>query len=136
VRHAPIACISAVAVGLLLSPAKATAPEAEQISIGAALLFLRVPEQPAPGKPWLWVAEFFGVDKELEDALFANGWYIAYVRVAEQFGSPWSMDQWAKAYDELHRKRGLAAKPAVLALSRGDSMRWLGCDATRTAPAP
>jgi pimeloyl-ACP methyl ester carboxylesterase len=110
-----------------LAEAEVTTAESEQIDVDGVSLFLRVPEHPAPGRPWLWVAEFFGVDRTLEDALLAAGWHVAYVRVADQFGSPWSMDQWDKAYDELHGRRGLAAKPALLGLSRGGlyALAWL-----------
>lgn len=106
---------------------QASSAHTEEIDLGAAPLFLRVPEHPATGKPWLWVAEFFGVDKALEDALLDRGWHVAYVRVADQFGSAWSMDQWDKAYEQLHGQRGLAAKPAILALSRGGlyALSWL-----------
>jgi pimeloyl-ACP methyl ester carboxylesterase len=103
------------------------AEQTEEIALTGAPLFLRVPEHPAPGKPWLWVAEFFGADKELEDVLLAGGWHIAYVRAADQFGSAWAMDRWGQAYEELHTRRGLAAKPALLALSRGGlyALAWL-----------
>lgn len=122
-----VATRGAVAASLLWAPAGATAAEAEEIDLGGAPLFLRVPANPAPGRPWLWVAEFFGVDRELEDALLAAGWHVAYVRVADQFGSDWSMDRWASAYDELHGRRGLSAKPVLLALSRGGlyALAWL-----------
>jgi len=110
-----------------LAEAEAITAETEEIDVGGAPLFLRAPEHPAPGRPWLWVAEFFGVDRALEDALLAAGWHVAYVRVADQFGSPWSMDQWEKAYNELHGRRGLAAKPVLLGLSRGGlyALAWL-----------
>jgi pimeloyl-ACP methyl ester carboxylesterase len=115
------------ASGSALSGASPQEQRIEEISLGPAPLFLRVPAQPAPGKPWLWVAEFFGVDKPLEDALLDMGWHVAYVRVADQFGSAWAMDQWEKAYDELHGQRGLSAEPAILAISRGGlyALSWL-----------
>lgn len=115
------------AFGSAASGASSEEARIEEITLGPAPLFLRVPEQPAPGKPWLWVAEFFGVDQSLEDVLLSKGWHVAYVRAADQFGSSWAMDQWEKAYDELHGRRGLSAKPAILALSRGGlyALSWL-----------
>lgn len=108
-------------------PVSRAADQTEELTLNGAALFLRIPERPAPGKPWLWVAEFFGVDKNLEDALLAEGWHVAYVRAADQFGSAWAMDRWEQAYEELHIKRGLAARPAILALSRGGlyALAWL-----------
>ena len=107
--------------------ARAGADRIEEIDLGGVPLFLRIPDEPAPSKPWLWIAEFFGHQKDVEDAMVAKGWHVAYVRVADNFGSDWSMDQWEKAYDELHGKRGLAAKPAIWAISRGGlyALAWL-----------
>ena len=42
-----------------------------------------------------------------------------YVKVSNQFGSPRAMAAWEKAYAELHGRRGLSARPALLAISRG-----------------
>jgi pimeloyl-ACP methyl ester carboxylesterase len=105
----------------------ASAAQTEEIDLGGVPLFLRVPDNPAPGKPWVWVAEFSGHQKDVEDALLAKGWHVAYVRVADQFGSPWAMDKWEKAYQELTAQRGLAAKPALWAISRGGlyALNWL-----------
>ena len=117
-------CCAFLAASSLPSPAS---DRTEEIALTGAPLFLRVPKQPAPGKPWLWVAEFFGVEKDLEDALLAAGWHVAYVRAADQFGSAWAMDRWEQAYEEIHTRRGLAAKPAILAISRGGlyALAWL-----------
>jgi pimeloyl-ACP methyl ester carboxylesterase len=105
----------------------ASAAQTEEIDLGGAPLFFRVPDNPAPGKPWVWVAEFSGHQKGVEDALLAKGWHVAYVRVADQFGSPWAMDKWERAYDELTARRGLAAQTAIWAISRGGlyALSWL-----------
>lgn len=99
----------------------------ERIKLGGAQLVLRVPDQPAPGQPWLWIAEFPGQHKLVEDAMLARGWQVAYVRVPNEFGSPSAMDMWEKAYKELRKNRGLAAKPAIWAYSRGGlyALSWL-----------
>lgn len=112
----------------LLSPPfgfAADAPKAspksttEKITIAGKTLILTVPAEPAPGKPWLWVGEFPGHLRSLEAGLVAKGWHIAHVYVSNQFGSPNAMAVWEKAYEELHGKRGLAARPALLGISRG-----------------
>ena len=91
----------------------------EQITIEGKTLSLRIPAEPAPGKPWLWIGEFAGHLRSLESGLVAKGWHIAYVSVSNQFGSPGAMAVWEKVYDELHGKRGLAPRPALLGISRG-----------------
>lgn len=91
----------------------------ENLTIDGKTLTLKVPAQAAPGKPWLWVGEFAGHLRTLEDGLVAKGWHVAYVNVSNQFGSPAAMAVWEKVYEELHGKRGLAARPALLGISRG-----------------
>ncbi len=91
----------------------------EKIPIEGTTLGLKVPAQAAPGKPWLWVGEFAGHLGSLENGLVAKGWHVAWVNVSNQFGSPRAMAVWEKVYEELHGKRGLAARPALLGISRG-----------------
>lgn len=94
-------------------------PTVEKITIEGKQLTLKVPADAAPGKPWLWVGEFGGHLRSLEAGLIAKGWHVAHVNVSNQFGSPASMAIWEKVYEELHGKRGLSAKPALLGISRG-----------------
>jgi len=91
----------------------------EKITIEGKTLILKVPAEAAPGKPWLWVGEFGGHLRSLEDGLVAKGWHVAYVGISDQFGSPESMAVWEKVYEELHGKRGFSARPALLGISRG-----------------
>lgn len=91
----------------------------ENIPIEGKMLSLTVPAEAAPGKPWLWVGEFPGHLRSLEAGLVAKGWHVAYVNVRNQFGSPNAMAVWEKVYEELHGRRGLAARPALLGISRG-----------------
>lgn len=108
--------IALLAVALCASASSATV---EKFKIDGKAVTLKVPDQAAPGKPWLWVGEFGGHLKSLEDGLVEKGWSVAYVNISNQFGSPASMTVWEKLYDELHGKRGLSAKPALLGISRG-----------------
>jgi pimeloyl-ACP methyl ester carboxylesterase len=94
-------------------------PAVEKLTIDGKAVTLKVPEVAADGKPWLWVGEFGGHLKSLEDGLVEKGWHVVYVSVSNQFGSPRAMATWEKVYDELHGKRGLAARPALLGISRG-----------------
>lgn len=97
----------------------ASAATVEKFSIEGKAVTLHVPNQAAAGKPWLWVGEFGGHLKSLEAGLVEKGWHVVYVSISNQFGSPASMEVWDKVYDELHGKRGLSAKPALLGISRG-----------------
>ncbi len=91
----------------------------EKFSIDGHEVTLKVPVKAADGHPWLWVGEFAGHLKTLEDGLVEKGWHVAYVNVSNQFGSARAMATWEKLYQELHEKRDLSARPALLGISRG-----------------
>jgi pimeloyl-ACP methyl ester carboxylesterase len=99
--------------------AVASAATVEKLTIDGKAVTVKVPTQAAPGKPWLWVGEFGGHLKKLEDGLVEKGWHVVYVGVSNQFGSARSMATWEKVYAELRTQRGLSAKPALLGISRG-----------------
>ena len=105
-------------LGLAFS-AVCSAATVEKLTIDDKAVTVKVPAQAAPGKPWLWVGEFGGHLKKLEDGLVEKGWHVAYVGVSNQFGSARAMGVWEKVYAELTAKRGLSAKPALLGISRG-----------------
>lgn len=106
-------------VSLILPVALGAAAPAEKFVIEGKNVTLKVPDEAAPGKPWLWVGEFAGHLRTLEDGLLQKGWHVAYVSVSNQFGSAGAMTIWDKLYEELHGKRGLSAKPALIGISRG-----------------
>jgi hypothetical protein len=91
----------------------------EKFTVEGKNVTLKVPDHAAPGKPWLWVGEFAGHLRTLEDGLVEKGWHVASVGVSNLFGSSAAMQVWEKVYQELHEKRGLGAKPALLGISRG-----------------
>ncbi|MEI8122284.1 MAG: GDSL-type esterase/lipase family protein [bacterium] len=101
------------------APTMPKPPTTETLVIANRKLSLKVPVTPAPGRPWLWVGEFGGHLGNLEDALVERGWHVAYFAFPNQYGAPAAMDAWDKVYEELNGKRGLAAKPALLGISRG-----------------
>lgn len=106
-------------LALLCSALVASAATVETFSIDGKSVTLKVPDQPAAGKPWLWVGEFGGHLKSLEQGLVEKGWHVVYVGVSNQFGSPASMQVWEKLYAEMREKRALSPKPALLGISRG-----------------
>jgi len=109
--------IIALAGFLLCAPSHAGTQE--NFMIDGANVSLKVPAVAADGKPWLWIGEFAGHLRSLEAGLVEKGWHVAYVSQGNKFGSPGAMAVWEKLYTELHEKRGLSAKPALLGISRG-----------------
>ena len=104
---------------LLALCSSASASTVEEISLAGKPVTIKVPDQPAPGNPWLWVGEFPGQLKAFQEGLVEKGWHVVHVGVSNQFGSPRAMEVWEKVYEEMHGKRGLSAKPALLGISRG-----------------
>ncbi len=78
-----------------------------------------VPEQPAPGKPWIWRARFWGHEPQTDLALLENGYHVVYMDVANLFGNPEAVAHWNVFYDFLTQKHGFASRPALEGFSRG-----------------
>ena len=104
---------------LLALVAPLHAAPAEKLTIDGHTVNIKVPDKAAPGNPWLWVGEFGGHLKSLEDGLVERGWHVVYVSASNLFGSTRAMDLWDKVYDQLRTQRGLAPRPALLGISRG-----------------
>ena len=77
------------------------------------------PKQAAPGRPWIWRAEFFDHRPEADVALLEKGWHLVFIEVGNTFGCPSAMAHWDVFYRELTEKYGLSRKPALEGLSRG-----------------
>ena len=103
---------------LALATGLRAAPTETRWEIDGRQAVLRVPDKPAAGHPWLWVAEFPGHLGGFEEAMLARGWHVAHVRRPDQFGSTAAMATWERLHAELVA-RGLSAKPAILGISRG-----------------
>ncbi|HEY3322614.1 MAG TPA: alpha/beta hydrolase [Planctomycetota bacterium] len=78
-----------------------------------------VPKEAAPGKPWIWRAEFFGHEPQGDIALLGKGWHVVHnANAAGQYGGPKGVAVWDAAYAYL-TKNGLSAKPVLEGFSRG-----------------
>ncbi len=77
------------------------------------------PAKALPGKPWAWRGEFFGAFANADVALVNQGWHLVYMSVPDLFGAPKAVAHWEKFYDVLVKEHGLAARPALIGLSRG-----------------
>ena len=84
----------------------------------AVLVF---PPHAAPGKPWVWRAEWFGDAHapQASLALVARGWHLAYLQASDLYGAPVAM----KLFDAFHRRLtseyGLSPKVVLEGVSRG-----------------
>lgn len=78
-----------------------------------------LPKEPAKGNPWIWRAEFFDHHPEIDLALIAKGYHLAYLNVGNTFGCPSAMDKFDAFYTLLTTKHGLSPRPVLEGLSRG-----------------
>lgn len=78
-----------------------------------------VPKEAAKGRPWIWRARFFGHEPQTEIALLEKGFHVAYVDVADLFGSPKAIDRWDRFYEYLTESHGFSKKTVLEGLSRG-----------------
>src|ERR1039458_4131919 len=77
------------------------------------------PRNPAPGKPWLWRARFWGHRPEVDLALLDKGFHLVYMDVVEMLGNRQAVEHWNHFYDLVTRQYGLAPKVALEGMSRG-----------------
>ncbi len=78
-----------------------------------------VPDETADGNPWIWRARFFGHEPQLDIAFLKMGYHIAYVDVADLFGSKEAVARWNSFYEYLTASRGFAKKMILEGFSRG-----------------
>lgn len=78
------------------------------------------PERALAGNPWSWCLIFPDAFTERCAApqLVSRGFHHAFLDVGNTFGAPAALARLARFHDELVR-RGLAAKPALIGISRG-----------------
>jgi pimeloyl-ACP methyl ester carboxylesterase len=77
------------------------------------------PREVAQGKPWLWRARFWGVEPQTEIALLNKGFHLAYIDVANLYGSPKAVARFDLLYAHLTQTVGLSKRPALMGFSRG-----------------
>lgn len=77
------------------------------------------PKQALPGNPWVWRASFPDWHTDMDSILLTKGFYVAYVSVDDQYGSPQSLQVWDKFYNYLTTKMSFAPGVALEAVSRG-----------------
>lgn len=80
---------------------------------------LIVPNNPLPGKPWLWRARFPDWHTEADSILISEGFHLAYINTDNQFGSPNAIKIWDDFYDFLTLDLKLQKKVSLMGVSRG-----------------
>lgn len=95
-------------------------------NVGGRGALLVVPKNPAPGKPWIWRTEFFGIDPQADIALLGEGVHVAYIGVGGLFGAPVALDAMDKFYDYVIKTYGLNSKVVMEGFSRGGlyALNW------------
>ena len=78
-----------------------------------------VPKKAAEGKPWIWRAEFFDHEPQVDVALLERGWHLCFINVGNTFGCPSAMKHWDAFHEYLTKEHGLSQRPALEGLSRG-----------------
>lgn len=77
------------------------------------------PKTPAEGKPWIWRTEFFDHQPQVDLALLARGWHVAYMDARDMYGSRKAMGLFNELYAHLVIHAGLAKRVVMEGFSRG-----------------
>src|SRR5882762_5370312 len=77
------------------------------------------PAIPLEGNPWIWRASFPDWHTDMDSNLLVKGFYVAYINVDDQYGSPPAMMVWDRCYQYLVDTIALSAKVSLEAISRG-----------------
>lgn len=93
--------------------------ERHDLQVDGCAAIVVEPRDAAPGNPWIWRAEFFDHRPELDLALLARGWRLAFIDVGNTFGAPSAMKRWDAFYALLTGTYRLSKRPVLEGLSRG-----------------
>jgi pimeloyl-ACP methyl ester carboxylesterase len=94
-----------------------------------------LPKEPAPGKPWIWRALFWDHEPQVDVALLNKGFHLVYMDGPDMYGSPATVACWNAFYKELTEKHGFAKKVVIEGLSRGGliSYNWSAANPDKVA---
>lgn len=77
------------------------------------------PENPLPGNPWIWRAEFLGAFDSVDMELVRRGWHLAYHQVSDMYGCPESIEMMKKFFDYAVSEFSLEHRTILFGFSRG-----------------
>lgn len=81
--------------------------------------FITKPTAPASGRPWVWRISFPDYHAEVDLELLRSGWAVGYIECLDMLGCDAALALMDRFYEEMTTNRGMAAKPAFVAVSRG-----------------
>ncbi|OMF22950.1 hypothetical protein BK133_25115 [Paenibacillus sp. FSL H8-0548] len=81
--------------------------------------FVIFPREAAPGRPWIWRAEFFNDFPSVDVALLDRGWAIAYGRFSHMYGCPGAILLMRAFQSFVTEMFGLADRTVLFGFSRG-----------------
>lgn len=90
-----------------------------EFSVNGLQAVLVAPHSPAPNRPWIWRTEFFDHRPELDLALLAKGFHLAYLDLQNGYGSPGALEQYSHFYRQMVNEHGLHRKVVLEGFSRG-----------------
>jgi sialidase-1 len=93
--------------------------EKSEFSLNGVKAYYVKPAHPLPGNPWVWRASFPDWHTDMDSILLSKGFFIAYISVDDQYGSPQALQVWDNFYNYLTTKISFAPKVALEAVSRG-----------------
>jgi sialidase-1 len=93
--------------------------EKVQLTIDGHEAYYVKPQHALAGNPWVWRASFPDWHTEIDSILLTKGFYVVFVNVDNQYGSPAALQVWDKFYAYLTNKLAFAPKAALEAVSRG-----------------
>lgn len=103
----------------------------ETFTVGGHAAFLILPQQRDPSKPtpWVWYAPTLprlpGKEETwMFEQLVSNGIAVAGIDVGESMGNPAGRALFTAFHEEMTNRRGMSAKPCLLARSRGGLMHY------------
>ena len=88
-------------------------------SIADHACFVTEPKIAAPGRPWVWRTSFPDFHAEVDLELLRSGWHVGHIDCLDMLGCDASLDLMDRFYDQVTKDRGLGARPALEAVSRG-----------------
>ena len=77
------------------------------------------PQAFAPGKPWVWRAEFFGAFAQVDEEMLRRGYAVAYCSLSDRYGCPSAVEDMARFHEYMVHERGFAQKAILFGFSRG-----------------
>jgi pimeloyl-ACP methyl ester carboxylesterase len=77
------------------------------------------PKKPVKETKWVWRTEFLGAFDQADMSLVEKGWYLAYYRLSDMYGSPEAVELMRNFQGYMEVNYGLNEKAVLFGFSRG-----------------